>query len=124
MIIQKQLNAPRDRMIEVHVRNADIWLRVKWDPNGVTDADGLPNITGRWEGREQERASFWLGPQDIDGWREPVYPPLKVAPLDRSPAWDTLAARLLDLDESLAGLGAAEIRSFSFAQGGTASAAP
>ena len=90
-------DTPRDRMIEVHIREADIWLRVKWDPNGVTEVDGLATVTGRWEGRERERSSFWLGPDDIDAWREPSDPPLKVPPLDPSAAWDKLASRLLDL---------------------------
>ena len=65
-------DAPHDRTIEVHVRTADIWLRVKWDPIGVTAVDGFATLTGRWESRERTRSSFWLGPGDIDAWRLPA----------------------------------------------------
>ena len=97
MTLARTLDPPRDRTIEVHVRDGSIWLRVKWDVNGVTEVDGLATVTGRWEGRERERSSFWLGPDDIDAWREPRVPPLKVPPLRPSPAWDVLASKLLDM---------------------------
>ena len=48
--------APRDRVIDVHAIDEDIWLRVKWDYGA-----GWFELVGE---------DTWVLPMELDAWRE------------------------------------------------------
>ena len=48
--------APRDRVIDVHSIDEDIWLRVKWD-----DGADWFELIGE---------DVWVLPIELDGWRD------------------------------------------------------
>lgn len=67
-------DVPRDRPIDVRRRADGVWTRVRWNPRGVTEVAGIATTTGRWDSLT---GSLWLAPGEIDGWREPIHPPIE-----------------------------------------------